>query len=153
MRRSTFAILVLLLIAPTSGYGGKFEVTENLTPAPVEINQTIVRLHPSYSHCVFTGKHFDLDGDGESTDYIATATGCGSSGNYPIFLLKLKNDSFVEVLQCSGYALTTENNTAGGLNNISVSAEAGDGRTFVTLWVYNGQHYDKKRGRVLEIFQ
>jgi len=153
MRRSRFAILVLLVFAPASGYGGKFEVTENLTPAPVEMKAAIVQLHPSYSHCIFTGKPFDLDGDGESTDYIATATGCGRSGNYPIFLFRLENDSFVEVLQYSGYALATDNNTAGGLNNISVSADTGDGRTLITLWVYNGKHYVKKRGRVLEIFR
>lgn len=151
--RSWLAILVMLVIAPASGYGGKFEITENLTPAPAEIKQTIIQYYPSYAHCIISGKYLDLDGDEESTDFVATAKECGGSGGYSIFVFKKEGNSYVEVLLFSGYALTIDNNVTGGLKNITISTEASEGRTLITLWVYNGKHYVKKRGRVLEIFK
>lgn len=151
--RSWLAILVILVIVPASAYGGKFEITENLEPAPVEIKQIMIRNYPSYSNCIIAGKYFDLDGDGEFADYIATVQGCGNSGNDSILVFKNEINSYVEVLRYGGYSLTTDNNMTGGLNNITILTGVDEGRTLITLWVYNGKFYVKKRRRVLEIIK
>ncbi len=97
----------------------------------------------SVDECQFRGKEFDLDGDGESTDIIATAS-CGmGAARGPIWILKKQKSKYVIILSASGAALTLSETTSNGIKDIQDDSGSA-GHATVSLYKFNGIEYIKK---------
>lgn len=95
--------------------------------------------------CAFIGKFVDLDGDGSSTDYIATtdhACGWGASAG-PIVVLLCSKMSCAPALSSLGYGLALHQGKGKKLRNITVTSGTA-GHYEESLWEYNGSRYVRK---------